>query len=83
MSDYDPHACDELTALDILLKSVEGIVKAHSAELAAGKPLTGSAKWRELHHDLWASYATYLYDQQHQDEPVTVGEVIQTLDDAQ
>lgn len=62
----------EPTAIDLVLGSVQKIVRQHNIDLAGGFPLS-AAEWRVLHHDLWASYATYLYDLQHQEEPIDAG----------
>jgi hypothetical protein len=59
---------EEPTALELVLDSVSNIVASYQEELSAGRTLYTPTEWRALHHDLWASYATYLYDQQNQDD---------------
>lgn len=53
----------EPTAFDLILDSVAKIATAHQNEIDKGW-YKSTAEWTALHHDLWASYATYLYDQQ-------------------
>ena len=51
------------TAIELVLESVRKIVVAHDDEMHKSW-YKSTAEWTALHHDLWASYATYLYDQQ-------------------
>lgn len=53
----------EPTAFDLIMESVRKIVVAHDDEMTKAW-YKSTAEWTALHHDLWASYATYLYDQQ-------------------
>lgn len=40
---------------------------AHNRELA-GDQYFSPTEWTAMHHDLWASYAAYLYEQQEASE---------------
>lgn len=59
--DYEP------TGIDLVLESVQKIVTAHNRELA-GDQYFSPTEWTAMHHDLWASYAAYLYEQQEASE---------------
>lgn len=57
----------EVTGIDLVLESVNKIVTAHDNEIQKGW-YKSVAEWTALHHDLWASYAAYLYEQQEASE---------------
>lgn len=59
--DYEP------TGIDLVLESVRKIVTAHNDEITKDW-YKSTAEWTALHHDLWASYAVYLYEQQEASE---------------
>lgn len=61
MTDY------ESTGIDLVLASVVKIATAHNDEMTKGW-YKSTAEWTALHHDLWASYAAYLYECQEADE---------------
>jgi len=56
----------EPTGIDLVLGSVRKIVIAHNDELHGTTHSIGF--WKTLHHDLWASYAAYTYEQQEASE---------------